>query len=73
MRRERYGSAHLVAARVRRELDTPLREMEIRLAMLEKLLPHGSEEASVCGEIASILEEIAETRRRLEEVASSPT
>lgn len=72
-RRERYGSAHLVALRVRRELDSPLREMEIRLAMLEKLLPHDSEEARVCREITSVLEEIAETRRRLQEVSSSPT
>lgn len=73
VRRERYGSAHLVAERVRRELDSPLRDIEVRLAMLERLLPAEAEEARLCREIEVQLTAIAETRRRLLEIPDVPS
>lgn len=73
VRRERFGSAHLVAVRVRRELDSPIRDIEVRLAMLQRLLPADAEEARVCREIESHLTAIAETRRRLLEISDTPS
>ena len=72
VRRERYGSAHLVAERVRRELDSPIRGIEARLAMLERLLPAEAEEARLCREIETGVAAIAEARRRLLEIPDSP-
>ena len=72
VRAERYGSAHLVASRVRRELDEPLRHAEAQLAVLEKLLPPACPEARAVDEIADRVQEIAEFARRLEEIRAVP-
>jgi hypothetical protein len=73
VRRERFGSAHLVAERVRRELESPIRDIDARLAMLEGLLPAEAEEARLCREIEVQLTAIAETRRRLLEIPETPS
>ncbi len=49
----RYGSAHRVAERVRRELDEPLRRVAMELTVLETLLAVDSEEARARAQIAA--------------------
>lgn len=72
VRNERYGSAHLVAERVRRELDESLRRARIHLEML-KGVAAGSDEARACDEIDVAIQEIAEIGRRLGEIRSAPS
>ena len=71
VRNERYGSAHLVAERVRRELDEPLRRVRIQLEMLKGIATE-PDEARACDEIDMALQEIAEIGRRLGEIRSAP-
>ncbi len=71
VRSERYGSAHLVAERVRRELDEPLRRVRIQLEMLKGIATE-PDEARACDEIGMALQEIAEIGRRLGEIHPAP-
>jgi len=71
VRIERYGSAHLVAARVRRELDEPVRRVRIELEMLKRVASD-SDTAQVCDEIADAIQEILEIGRRLGEARPTP-
>ena len=73
VRDERYGSAHMVAERVRRELDEPLRRAAMELTALETLLAVGSDEARARAQIAAELEEIAEISRRLQTLPARPS
>ncbi len=73
VRAERYGSAHLVVERVRREIDGPLRRSAKQLAVLEELLPRDDSDAACArSEVASELEKIANIVRRLESLPPSP-
>ena len=60
VRTERYGSAHLMALRVRRELEEPIRRSEMQLAVLESVLSPGSDEARVREEIAAQMKRVRE-------------
>ncbi len=71
VRNERYGSAHLIAERVRRELEEPLRRVRIQLEIL-KAVATDSDEARACEEIDMAIQEIAAIGRRLGEVQSIP-
>lgn len=71
VRSERYGSAHLVAERVRRELDEPLRRARIELEIL-KGVAAGPDEVRACDEMAAALQDIAEISRRLGELRATP-
>lgn len=73
VRRERFESAHLVAERVRRELESPIRDIDARLAMLQALLPAEADEARLCREIEVQLTAISEARRRLLEIRDAPS
>jgi HAMP domain-containing protein len=73
VRAERYGSAHLVVERVRREIEGPLRRSAKQLTVLEELLPRDDSDAACArSEVASELEKIADIVRRLESLPPSP-
>lgn len=60
VRSERYGSAHLVALRVRRELEEPLRRSAMQLTVLGNLLSCGSDADRAREEIAAQLKRVGE-------------
>ena len=60
VRAERYGSVNLVAARIRHELDEPLRRIAIHLAVLEDFVPGESDAARARDEIAIEVKRVAE-------------
>lgn len=65
VRAERYGSVNLVAARIRHELDEPLRRIAIHLAVLEDFVPGESDAARARDEIATEVRRVAELVRDL--------
>jgi len=65
VRAERYGSVNLVAARVRHELDEPLRRIAMHLAVLEDFVPAESDAARARDEIATEVRRVAELVREL--------
>jgi hypothetical protein len=62
---------HLVAARLRRELDDPVRRARIELDVL-KGVTAGPDEARACDELGATIEEISQISRRLAEIRSAP-
>jgi methyl-accepting chemotaxis protein len=72
VRAERYGSAHLVVERVRREIAGPLRRSATKLATLAELLPKGSEAARTRAEVASEIADVADAVRGLEQLPQTP-
>ena len=72
VRAERYGSVHLVAERVRREMDEPLRNAVVHLAALEGLVGAGSESAYERGRLSAEIAKMAAIVRRLSELPADP-
>jgi HAMP domain-containing protein len=68
VRSERYGSAHLMAVRVRRELGEPLRRSRMQLSILESLLSPGSDAARAREQIAAHLKTVRELVAELDDL-----
>jgi len=72
VRSARHGSAHLVAVRVRRELEDPIRRLTLGLATLEAA---GSDDLDAKREIQDMYDQIRvlrETSARLSEISPDP-
>lgn len=72
VRSARHGSAHLVAVRVRRELDEPIRRLSTALATLEASGAGGVAERHEVQDMHAMIQELRGTCERLSEVSPDP-